>query len=86
MQPLQPQLQALVEQMPRRGILYQEAVREFRKTFIQVALADNNGNRSRTAHAMGMHRNTLARHMLELGFPTKTGRASRLAPKITRAA
>lgn len=86
MQPLRPQLQALVEQMSKRGSPYREAVREFRKSFIQVVLADHNGNQSRTARALGMHRNTLRRHMAELSIPARIGRASRLSQKVTRAA
>lgn len=68
MQPLQPRLQDLIEQMHRCGIFYGEAVREFKKTFITVALRDNKGNQSRTARALGMHRNTLFRHVAELGI------------------
>lgn len=54
--------------MHRCGIFYGEAVREFKKTFIAVALRDNKGNQSRTARALGMHRNTLFRHVAELGI------------------
>jgi Fis family transcriptional regulator, factor for inversion stimulation protein len=74
MQPLQPQLRDLIEQMRRCNILYGEAVREFKETFIVVALRDNKGNQSRTARALGMHRNTLTRHVAELGIREATRR------------
>lgn len=54
-------LDALVSEMHKGGILYAEAVREFRKAFILAALRENNGNQSKAARALGMHRNTLTR-------------------------
>jgi DNA-binding NtrC family response regulator len=59
-------LESQVAQMHRSGILYQEAVCEFKKTFISAALRDNEGNISKTAPALGLHRNTLARICFEL--------------------
>ena len=57
---------ALVLQMYQGGILYREAVREFRKAFITVALQEHNGNLSRSAPRLGLHRNTLSRAVAEL--------------------
>ena len=43
------------------GILFTEAVSEFEKRFIKRMLEKNNGNHSKTAKALGIHRNTLSR-------------------------
>jgi DNA-binding protein Fis len=51
------QLEALVGQMVERGILFEEAVNEFEKKFIKRV----NGNQSRAARLLGIHRNTLSR-------------------------
>jgi DNA-binding protein Fis len=55
------QLEALVGQMVERGILFQEAVGEFEKRFIKRVLDRANGNQSRAAKVLGIHRNTLSR-------------------------
>lgn len=60
------QLEALVKQMHDGGILYSEAVREFKKAFITNVLQERNGNQSRAAQSLGMHRNTLSRTLSEL--------------------
>jgi len=55
------QLESLVGQMVERGILFQEAVGEFEKRFIKRVLDRLNGNQSRAAKVLGIHRNTLSR-------------------------
>lgn len=60
---MRDQLDALVVQMVERGILFDEAVAEFEKKFIRRALDRTNGNQSRAAMALGIHRNTLSRKM-----------------------
>jgi DNA-binding NtrC family response regulator len=60
------QLEALVLQMQKSGILYSEAVREFKKRFILAVLEENHGNQCRAARELGMHRNTLSRTIAEL--------------------
>jgi Fis family transcriptional regulator, factor for inversion stimulation protein len=50
------QLEALITQMYRSNILYAEAVREFKKKFIQTVLQENKGNQCRAARELGMHR------------------------------
>ncbi|GAC1618612.1 MAG: hypothetical protein PVS2B2_05240 [Candidatus Acidiferrum sp.] len=59
------QLEGLVTQMIERGILFEEAVGEFEKRFIKRVLDRTNGNQSKAAEALGMHRNTLSRKMGE---------------------
>jgi Fis family transcriptional regulator len=60
------QLEALVKQMHDGGILYSEAVREFKRAFITNVLQERNGNQSRAAQTLGVHRNTLTRTVSEL--------------------
>lgn len=63
---MKDQLEALVSQMYKSGILYSEAVREFKKRFIITVLQENNGNQCKAARQLGMHRNTLSRTIAEL--------------------
>jgi transcriptional regulator with PAS, ATPase and Fis domain len=58
---LRDQLESLVAMMVERGILLEEAVTEFEKKFIKRALERANGNQSRAAKLLGIHRNTLSR-------------------------
>ena len=58
---MKDQLESLVGQMVERGILLDEAVNEFEKKFIKRALERTNGNQSRAARVLGIHRNTLSR-------------------------
>ena len=58
---MKDQLESLVGMMVERGILLEEAVFEFEKKFIKRALERANGNQSRAAKLLGIHRNTLSR-------------------------
>jgi DNA-binding protein Fis len=55
------QLESLIGLMVERGILLDEAVNEFEKKFIKRVLDRANGNQSRAARVLGIHRNTLSR-------------------------
>jgi Fis family transcriptional regulator, factor for inversion stimulation protein len=74
------QLAALVAQMYQSGILYSEAVREFRKRFILTVLEQNNGNQCKAAKQLGMHRNTLSRTIAELDLDVRAVRAGSRRP------
>ncbi len=63
---MKDQLEALVTQMFKSGILYSEAVREFKKRFILTVLQESQGNQCKAARQLGMHRNTLSRTIAEL--------------------
>ncbi len=63
---MKDQLEALVAQMYSSGILYSEAVREFKKRFLMNVLQQNRGNQCKAARELGMHRNTLSRTLTEL--------------------
>lgn len=62
---MKDQLEGLVNQMVERGILFDEAVCEFEKRFIKRVLDRAQGNQSRAAEALGIHRNTLSRKIGE---------------------
>jgi len=68
------QLEALVMAMHDGGILYSEAVREFKKRFILTVLEENNGNQCKAARELGMHRNTLSRTIDELKIDVRAVR------------
>jgi DNA-binding NtrC family response regulator len=65
------QLEKLIGEMVDRGILYVDAQREFERRFIVRVLARCDGNLSRAAAALGIHRNTLSRKMAELHLRKK---------------
>jgi len=80
------QLEALVAQMYKTGILYSEAVREFKKRFLITVLAENHGNQCKAARELGMHRNTLSRTINELKLDVQALRdGTRRPPRSTRA-
>jgi DNA-binding NtrC family response regulator len=56
-------MEALIEEMLAGRILLSEAVGEFEKIYIQKALAANDGHLSNTADALGIHRNTVSKHV-----------------------
>lgn len=58
---MREQLDKLVEEMVDKGILFEEARREFERRFIARALTRSNGNLCRAADLLGIHRNTLSR-------------------------
>ncbi len=82
---MKDQLEALVNQMYKSGILYSEAVREFKKRFILAVLQENHGNQCKAARELGMHRNTLSRTISELKLDMRAVRDnSRRPPRSTR--
>jgi DNA-binding NtrC family response regulator len=59
------QLDKLVQEMLDKGILYEDARREFEKMFILRALQRSKGNVGEAAELLGIHRNTVARKISE---------------------
>ena len=54
-------LSDLVQQMIDRGILFDDAQREFERVFLTRALAKTNYNVSKAAKMTGLHRTPLSR-------------------------
>ena len=63
---MKQQLEDLVREMRRIGIPYEQAVDQFKKAFLSVVLRTNNGNQSKSAKQLGVHRNTLTRTILAM--------------------
>jgi DNA-binding NtrC family response regulator len=59
------QLEKLVQELLEKGVLYEDARREFEKMFIARALQRTKGNLGDAAGMLGLHRNTITRKMAE---------------------
>lgn len=66
----------------RRGVTLDQARKEFEKQFIVAALRTNEGNLSRSAKSLGVHRNTLRNKVSGLGIATRDYSAP--APRTRR--
>jgi Fis family transcriptional regulator, factor for inversion stimulation protein len=64
-------LEALVREMVEKGILYEDARREFERRYILIALEKGEGNIGRAAELIGLHRNTLSRKIAEYQIKKK---------------
>lgn len=62
---MKQQLEALVTEMVDKGILFDDAKREFEKRFIARVLQRHRGNLSRAAQDLKIHRNTLGKKIEE---------------------
>src|SRR5581483_8976943 len=69
-------LEALVREMFHSGMLYSDAVDEFKRSFIATVLRENRGNQLRTARELHIHRNTLRQTISELRIDPKAVRLS----------
>jgi Fis family transcriptional regulator len=58
-------IERLVAEMVDRDVQFEDAVREFEKRFISQVLGRCDGSLTKTAEALGIHRNTLTRKMAE---------------------
>lgn len=84
---MKDQLETLVHQMYDSGILYSEAVREFKKRFLLTVLQKHQGNQCQAARQLGMHRNTLSRTITELKLDIRAVRnGARRPPRSARPA
>ena len=61
--PMRARLEALIDEMLDGHIMLDEALTEFEKLYIQKALARHKEHLSRTAGALGIHRNTLSKRV-----------------------
>ena len=62
---MRDQLEKLVQEMLDKGIMYDDARREFEKVFIARALQRSKGSVGDAAEMLGLHRNTVGRKMTE---------------------
>ena len=62
---MRARLEALIDEMLDGHILLAEAVSEFEKLYIRKALSRNKDHLSKTAQALGIHRNTIAKRVAD---------------------
>ena len=62
---MRARLEALIDEMLDGHILLAEAVSEFEKLYIKKALFRNQEHLSKTAQALGIHRNTIAKRVAD---------------------
>ena len=72
------QLESLVTEMIDRGLMYEEALQEFEKRMILMVLERNNGNQTKAAKAMGIHRNTLNKRLAAYNHNKRKRASARL--------
>ena len=80
---MKEQIDRLISEMVSTGVFFQDAVSEFEKKYIRKVLDANDGNQSRAAKALGIHRNTLGRKMEEYHLSSRNGVAhtAKAAPR-----
>ncbi|MGH9381333.1 MAG: helix-turn-helix domain-containing protein [Thermoanaerobaculia bacterium] len=85
---LNGRLYSLVDELVSRGITLQQARREFEKQFIVATLRSHEGNLSRAARELGVHRNTLRNKVTDLGIGSDDlpgrGRSRSRQPRLGR--
>ena len=69
---MRARLEALIDEMLDGHILLAEAMNEFERLYIKKALSRNKQHLSNTAKVLGIHRNTISKHV---AGPAKTKRA-----------
>ena len=62
---MKQQLDSLISEMVEKGILFSEARREFEKRFIARVLQHHQGNVTKAALQLKIHRNTLGKKIDE---------------------
>jgi len=71
------QLEALINEMVEQGVVYQDAISEFEKRFIKRVLDKAQGNQSKAARELGIHRNTLSREIEDFKLDHRPRRRQR---------
>ncbi len=64
-------LTKLVDELAGDGLTLSQVSKEFEKQFILASLRKNEGNLSKTAERLGIHRNTLRNKVSSLGIHRK---------------
>jgi transcriptional regulator with PAS, ATPase and Fis domain len=74
---MRERLEALIDEMLDGHILLAEAVNEFERLYIKKALARNKEHLSKTAQALGIHRNTISKRVADQKTRRPLTRAAR---------
>ena len=78
---MRDQMENLINEMLDGHILLDEAITEFEKLYIQRALERHSGHISKTANALGIHRNTLSKRVSSYTEDPKTKLKHQLAKR-----
>jgi DNA-binding NtrC family response regulator len=65
-------MEIMVNELLDGRILLDEAINEFEKLYIQNALSRNSDQVSKTAAALGIHRNTLSKRLVSYKMPPQS--------------
>jgi transcriptional regulator with PAS, ATPase and Fis domain len=65
-------METLIEEMLDGQIFLNEALTEFEKLYIQKAMERHKEHLTKTADALGIHRNTLSKRVSNYQTPSKT--------------
>ena len=65
---IKDRLEEIIDEIVSKGIYWSEAVSQIEKLFILRSLQQSDGNLSRAAEIMGVHRNTLSKKIREHGI------------------
>ena len=68
---MRARLEALIDEMLDGRILLAEAVNEFERLYIKKSLSRNKQHLSNTAKALGIHRNTISKHVTGQAKPKR---------------
>ena len=69
---LSERLEKLIEEMVAKGVRFDDAVKEFEKRFIARVLGQCDGSVTKAADALGVHRNTLSRKIVDYKIRKRT--------------
>jgi DNA-binding NtrC family response regulator len=58
----------LIKEMVEKELPIKEAIKEFEKIYIETASETYNGNKTKMAQALGIHRNTL-HNLCKMNYP-----------------
>ena len=72
---LKQKLDTLIDEMVSKGIRFPEARREFEKRFLAQVLERENGNLTRAAKVLRIHRNTLSKKIQEYRLQSAAAKA-----------
>lgn len=75
---------ATVDGARATGLTYREVVQVVKKRYVTRVLEAHNGNQSRAARELGMHRNTMHRTIEELGIDRSILQPDRKRPVVQR--
>lgn len=83
---LNGRLRGVVDELVGRGLTLAQARGEFERQFLLASIQHHEGNMSKSARALGVHRNTLRNKVDSLGLeseplPSKNGRRSSARPR-----